>query len=617
MKLIAFLIITITSISMQVQAIRSVVDSKKSTADLTYCNPLNLEYCFRPGGKTGREAADPLVVPFKGDYYLFASKSAGYWWSNNLINWNLVESKDNYKYKDDEHQLNGSPENDLPVWGYNPAASVVDGKLIYSQQLDAFYNLTNPKTGAFERVRDRLPISNDEWLFTDDDGRVYLYAVGFTPTRGIYVHELDPKNHLKTLSGPIPCKLKGEIQPLENGDFGINPAHTNAEVTIANKSGEGPQMTKRQGRYYLQVSLSGTEDPVYRDCAFVADSPLGPFEYCKNNPVSYRAAGFANGAGNSGVFADKQKNDWRVVTTCLNGLTGFERRISMYPSGVDRNGGLYTDTYLGDLPQFGPGHRKTGLGGNLVGWMLLSYQKSATASSVLENRPIASAFDENIKTWWSAQTGSKGEWLTVDLGKICRVNALQINFAEQNTTGIKRRVSDELYHQYIIEESQDGITWTLLVDKSTNQRDVPHDYIPLNQASLTRYLRVTNIHMPANGKFAIRDLRIFGNGLGKKTARVKNPIIKIQPKGNMSSGIQARLSWQAVPGATGYVVRYGDSKNNLFHSQDTRKENAVIENLIEGLDYYFVIDSFNEAGITFGTKIIKAEKPEYNNLKLN
>ncbi len=604
MKLVLFLFFAIIGLSLNAQVCNTFVNPRKIRANNTYCNPLNIDYCFRPGGTTGREAADPLIVPFKGDYYLFASKSAGYWWSPDLLNWKLVPSDDNYQYKNDEHQLNCQPENDLPVWGYNPAASVVNGKLIYSQQLDAFYEITDPKKGTFERVRDRLEISNDEWLFTDDDGRVFLYAVGFKPVRGIYVYELDPGNHLNVLRGPIPCRPKGDLQQENEGDFSILPNRQGLIMPIANISGEGPQMTKRNGHYFLQVSFSGTADLRYRDCAFVSDSPMGPFKYCNNNPVSYRPAGFTSGAGNSGVFADNQNQDWRVVTTCLSALTGFERRISMYPAGLDPDGGLYTDTYLGDLPQYGPGNRKPGLGGNLVGWMLLSYKKGGTSSSVMDHHPIEAAFDENIKTWWSATTGEKGEWLAVDLGKICRINAIQVNFAEQNTTARKRRQEDELYNQYTCEVSDDGKKWKMAVDKSANQKDIPHDYIQLKKPVLARHIRITNIHMPGHGKFAVRDLRIFGSGLGKLPEEVKIPTVIIQPKDNSKSAHEAFIEWPEAKGATGYVVRWGPSKDNLFHSQDTRENKAIISDLITGLDYFFVIDSFNENGVTFGNNVV-------------
>ncbi|MEI7901909.1 MAG: hypothetical protein WCK89_16780 [bacterium] len=39
--------------------------------------------------------------------------------------------------------------------------------------------MTDPEKGTFEKIRERLPIANDDWLFVDDDGKVYVYAIGF------------------------------------------------------------------------------------------------------------------------------------------------------------------------------------------------------------------------------------------------------------------------------------------------------------------------------------------------------------------------------------------------------------------------------------------------------
>jgi xylan 1,4-beta-xylosidase len=56
----------------------------------TFCNPLNLEYRFSLTEKDVREAADPVIVLFKDDYYLFASKLGGYWVSEDLSDWKLI-----------------------------------------------------------------------------------------------------------------------------------------------------------------------------------------------------------------------------------------------------------------------------------------------------------------------------------------------------------------------------------------------------------------------------------------------------------------------------------------------------------------------------------------------
>lgn len=59
----------------------------------TFCNPINIDYQFNidttwfTGRNLWREAADPVIVTYKGDYYLFASKAGGYWYSNDLSTW--------------------------------------------------------------------------------------------------------------------------------------------------------------------------------------------------------------------------------------------------------------------------------------------------------------------------------------------------------------------------------------------------------------------------------------------------------------------------------------------------------------------------------------------------
>ena len=54
------------------------------TGSQTFCNPLNLNYRFMVDAIDAREAADPVIVLFKDDYYLFASRSGGYWTSPDL-----------------------------------------------------------------------------------------------------------------------------------------------------------------------------------------------------------------------------------------------------------------------------------------------------------------------------------------------------------------------------------------------------------------------------------------------------------------------------------------------------------------------------------------------------
>src|SRR5215216_5057749 len=64
----------------------------------TYCNPMNIDYGYTPipnfteWGKH-RATADPVIVLYKNDYYLFSTNQWGYWWSSDMLNWNFVSKK--------------------------------------------------------------------------------------------------------------------------------------------------------------------------------------------------------------------------------------------------------------------------------------------------------------------------------------------------------------------------------------------------------------------------------------------------------------------------------------------------------------------------------------------
>ncbi len=125
-----------------------------------------------------------------------------------------------------------------------------------------------------------------------------------------------------------------------------------------------------------------------------------------------------------------------------------------------------------------------------------------------------------MKTYWSAQSSDKGEWIQTDLGNVSTVNAVQINYADQDVDTSFLGKQQGTFHQYKLYYSVDGKKWNLLVDKSNNKTDVPHDYVELEKPVQARFIKLENIHMPT-GKFAISGLRVFGNGNGAKPDKVK------------------------------------------------------------------------------------------------
>ena len=60
----------------------------------TYCNPINIDYGYTPipnFSEWGRHraTADPVIVTYKGDYYLFSTNQWGYWYSSDMLNWKI------------------------------------------------------------------------------------------------------------------------------------------------------------------------------------------------------------------------------------------------------------------------------------------------------------------------------------------------------------------------------------------------------------------------------------------------------------------------------------------------------------------------------------------------
>ena len=86
--------------------------------------------------------------------------------------------------------------------------------------------------------------------------------------------------------------------------------------------------------------------------------------------------------------------------------------------------------------------------------MLLNYKKPVEVSSTLGGYHANNAVDESIKTYWSAASANKGEWIQTDLGNVSTVNAIQINYADQDAEFLGKQTN--IYHQYKLYYSPDG-----------------------------------------------------------------------------------------------------------------------------------------------------------------
>lgn len=354
-------------------------------------------------------------------------------------------------------------------------------------------------------------------------------------------------------------------------------------------------MTKHNNIYYLQYSAPGTEYKSYADGYYTSESPLGPFTYASSNPFSSKPEGFIAGAGHGATFQDKHGNWWHIATMSVSVKEKFERRLGLFPVQFDKDGVMMADTKFGDYPTIMPDHKLEDINELSTGWMLLSYDDNKIeASSTLEEHSKENAFNENVRNYWSAKTGDKGEWLSTDLGGVFTINALQINFAENNTQLFGRE--GVLAHQYLVEYSDDKKIWETLIDQRNNSEDFTHQYHVMDSPIKARYLKVTNYRVP-DGTFAISGFRVFGIGNGEKPDQVKS--IEIEKDRNDSRNIS--LSWDEKPGATGYNIRFGISPDKLYRSYKVYKDTQItIRSLNKNQRYWFAIDAFGKNGVTPG-----------------
>ncbi len=575
------------------------LESKSQQKQRTYCNPLNLDYGFTPipnFSEQGRHraTADPVITKYKDDYYLFSTNQWGYWHSPDLSKWTFIAKKFLRPW-------NGGVYDELCA----PAVGVVgDTMLVFGSTYTKNFTIwmsTNPKANEWKPLVDSLAIGGwDPAFFTDDDGRFYMYN-GSSNSYPLYGVELNRK----TMQ---PIGTRKEMYLLEPEKYGWQRFGEYLDNTFLDPFMEGATVNKHNGKYYLQYGAPGTEFSGYADGVVVSNNPLGPYIPQKHNPFSYKPGGFIRGAGHGNSFQDKYNNWWHVSTGVISVKNNFERRLGLWPTYFDKDDVLFTNTAFGDYPHYIPNknvkqNQVFGADVSFTGWMLLNYNKPVVVSSTLGAYQPNLAVDENIKTYWSAKTAQKGEFLQTDLGQLSTVNAIQINYADQDVDSSFLGKIPGIYHQYKIYHSLNGKNWQLLVDKSQNKTDVPHDYIELSKPVKTRYLKIENIHMAA-GKFALSGFRVFGKGGGAKPDSVKNFIVLRTEKDKRS----AWLKWYGVDNAYAYNIYVGVAPDKLYNCIMVHGAN---EYYFKGMDnqnpYYFSIEAINENGTSVKTKVMKVE----------
>ena len=557
----------------------------------TYCNPVDINYQYNFEQKARnisyRSGADPVIVNHKGEYYLFVTISGGWWHSKDLVNWDYVKP-------------NIWPKEDMCA----PAALSFQGTLYLFQstfERRPIYCTTSPWTGQLQLFNELLPFMPgaagpwDPDIFHDEDTDRWFMYFGSSNLYPIYGIELDYTNRLTYLGTAT------EMISLHPESHGWERFGRNHQSEIKPFI-EGAWMTKHNGKYYLQYAAPGTEYNVYANGTYVGDHPLGPFAYAANNPVSYKPGGFITGAGHGNTFQDNYGNYWNTGTPWIAVNFNFERRIALFPAGFDAEGLLFANTRFGDFPHLLPTRKWQNADELFTGWMLLSYRKPCTASSVVTPYAAANVTDEDARTFWLAGTNRPGEWLTLDLLGQCDVTALQINYTDFRS-GIFASDTN-VYTQFRMYHSPDGSNWSLIADLTNEKRDRPNAYIELKQSVKTRYLKYVHEYV-ASPNLAISDLRVFGHGPGTPPDPPRNLQVRRD-----SDERNAFIAWDEVPGSVGYNVLWGIKPDKLYQTYQVFTDQGTkleLRALTVGQGYYFAVEAFNENGVSKRSECISVQ----------
>ena len=552
----------------------------------TYCNPIS----HVNGSERILTAGEPVVKVFQDDYYLFTRGRRGYWWSHDFVDWTYVDAPNMVS------GIVGVVEIDGELYSYagngtSNIAKAIDikkGEWEVVGTFSAFHN-DGTATGGY---------GDASMLYDEETGRLFMFY-GWSQILGIRVVEID-KNTWQEIGEPKVC-LWGD--PHKHGwetrysKDNIFPYFAHREYRPEEYGWtEGGHPLKYNGKYYLMFATIGLEFYSYGHGVYVADDPMGPYHYIEDNPLTMKTTGIAPGAGHGSIWTDRNNNVWTIamVGYALNGGRGLTL-MNMFPSGVDAEGVMYGVEEYSDFPQYLPEVVDDPFG-HFTGWVLLTLDKKVEVSSWTEDENIngvlhthypAYAVDEDAKSYWAAKTGDPGEYITVDLGEECDIRALQVLF---DRLGSSSRTALEQYRCYTIEVSDDNENWTLIVDKSNNPQDLWADYIELPTPVYARYIKLTNVFTPDDCRFAVKGLRAFGNPDKATFTKVENVTVVR----NQLDRRRAHLLWEQVPGAEGYLIRYGVSPDKLYNCYMVYWDSFLeIPSLNVDSEYYFEVEAWS------------------------
>lgn len=457
----------------------------------TYCNPTPLpDYpigrsCYIEGVDIlcdYRETADPTVIYDNGVWYLYPSCGMVYW-SEDFIHWNH-ERMEPYDI------------------GYAPTVVKHKGKYLLAASGSGLYESDSPK-GPFKLIGSFKKTSGDDlsvldpMLFSDDDGRLYLYGGCGGHISGAELDSDDPKQLLTEYALMFEMNTKDHVWE-RMGDMNEDPSFSWTE---------GAWMYKRNGIYYLTYCAPGTEWITYAMGAYKSSSPLGPWEYMSTSPFLIKTHGIVKGTGHGCIVDGPNDTVWAFYTCCMCYGGMFERRIGYDPISFDENGNIIPKTPT-DVPQWAPGIKSEPHLDNSAGLLPLTQHKKCSASSCAPGRDALYAVDDSMLSWWQPAENDSSPSLKVKISD----HAMEIRSVRIIWRDVGLDVKNNYlpgpfgYALYALTENNE---WICVLDKRDNAIDMVVDYTPVLPVRATA-VRLDITSAPEHIAPGIINFTVFG-----------------------------------------------------------------------------------------------------------
>lgn len=434
-----------------------------------------------------REMADPSVLYEGNKWYLYGTPGMVFW-TEDYKHWNYTK----ILLGDEEIMAPTIVKHDDKFY------CIACGTELYEapSPLGPFESIGCLKTCDGKELR-----VNDPMLFSDDDGRLYLY---YGCGDGIWCAELDAKHPSQLLSEPVFLFADNTRE------------HVWERMGANNEDGsfswvEGAWMFKHNGVYYLIYCAPATQYSTYAMGAYKSQSPLGPFEYMKTSPFITKQSGVFKGAGHGSIVKGPNDTVWAFYTGIIGYANFVERFVGMQPIGFDEQGDIIP-VVADDTPQWIPGVKEKPYEDNNAGLVPVTSFRKHVASSEAAGRDGIYALDENVLSWWQPLAEDEKPSLTVNVlhagGKPeLMLYAVRVVWRYIGMDVVRGKLPTPV--KYKIEALTPEDEWVCILDKTDNQEDMYFDY-QLLVPTYAKKVRLVITERPKDMEVGVIDFSVYG-----------------------------------------------------------------------------------------------------------